>query len=72
MINVLKQEIEEPSKKIAGVYVRVSTEDQRANGLSLDEQEERLFNLYFEGNSYFKIKNIIKNKKDNNFLLSLI
>ena len=30
------------SKKIAGIYIRVSTEDQVREGFSLDEQEERL------------------------------
>lgn len=30
------------SKKIAGIYIRVSTEDQAREGFSLDEQEERL------------------------------
>lgn len=29
-------------KKIAGIYIRVSTEDQTREGFSLGEQEERL------------------------------
>ena len=29
-------------KKIAGLYIRVSTEDQAREGFSLKEQEERL------------------------------
>ena len=29
-------------KKIAGIYIRVSTEDQAREGFSLGEQEERL------------------------------
>ena len=29
-------------KKIAGIYIRVSTEDQAREGFSLKEQEERL------------------------------
>ncbi len=29
-------------KKIAGLYIRVSTEDQAREGLSLPEQEKRL------------------------------
>ena len=36
---------EEPQRKVAGVYVRVSTEDQRNNGFSLAEQEERLLKV---------------------------
>ena len=30
------------NKKIAGIYIRVSTEDQAREGFSLPEQEERL------------------------------
>ncbi len=37
-------------KKIAGIYIRVSTEDQLREGLSLGEQEERL-------KDYCKFKN---------------
>ena len=41
-------------KKIAGVYIRVSTEDQAREGHSLGEQEERLRKLceYKEYNIY--------------------
>ena len=31
-------------RKIAGVYIRVSTEDQAREGFSLGEQEENYFN----------------------------
>ncbi|MBQ3475656.1 MAG: recombinase family protein [Bacilli bacterium] len=33
-------------KKIAGIYIRVSTEDQAREGFSLGEQEEKLKQLY--------------------------
>ena len=32
-------------RKIAGVYIRVSTEDQAREGFSLGEQEEKLLQL---------------------------
>ena len=32
-------------KKIAGLYIRVSTEDQAREGFSLGEQEEKLLQL---------------------------
>lgn len=32
----------EENKKIAGIYIRVSTEDQAREGFSLGEQEEKL------------------------------
>ena len=32
-------------RKIAGVYIRVSTEDQAREGFSLREQEEKLLQL---------------------------
>ena len=32
-------------KKIAGIYIRVSTEDQAREGFSLGEQEEKLKQL---------------------------
>ena len=32
-------------KKIAGIYIRVSTEDQAREGFSLGEQEEKLRQL---------------------------
>lgn len=34
--------MDEEVKKVAGIYVRVSTEDQVREGFSLEEQEERL------------------------------
>ena len=33
-------------KRIAGIYIRVSTEDQAHEGFSLGEQEEKLKQLY--------------------------
>lgn len=35
----------ENERKIAGVYIRVSTEDQAREGFSLGEQEEKLLQL---------------------------
>jgi site-specific DNA recombinase len=32
-------------KKIAGIYIRVSTEDQAREGFSLGEQKEKLMEL---------------------------
>ena len=32
-------------RKIAGVYIRVSTEDQEREGFSLGDQEEKLLQL---------------------------
>ena len=32
-------------RKVAGVYIRVSTEDQARDGFSLGEQEEKLLQL---------------------------
>ena len=32
-------------RKVAGVYIRVSTEDQAREGFSLGEQEEKLLQL---------------------------
>ena len=42
--------MEKEEKKIAGIYIRVSTEDQAREGFSLGEQEEklRIENLYKE------------------------
>lgn len=34
--------MEEEKKKIAGIYIRVSTEDQAREGFSLSEQKARL------------------------------
>ena len=34
--------MESVEKKIAGIYIRVSTEDQAREGFSLGEQEEKL------------------------------
>ena len=37
--------MESVGKKIAGIYIRVSTEDQAREGFSLGEQEEKLRQL---------------------------
>lgn len=37
--------MEKEEKKIAGIYIRVSTEDQAREGFSLGEQEEKLRQL---------------------------
>ena len=37
--------MENAEKKIAGIYIRVSTEDQVREGFSLGEQEEKLRQL---------------------------
>ena len=43
-------------RKIAGVYIRVSTEDQAREGFSLGEQEEKLLDLCkFKGYEVFKV-----------------
>lgn len=43
-------------KKIAGIYIRVSTEDQAREGFSLSEQEEKLKLLcQFKGYELFKV-----------------
>ena len=51
MINMKDKE-----KKIAGIYIRVSTEDQAREGFSLSEQEEKLKLLcQFKGYELFKV-----------------
>lgn len=48
----------EDEKKICGLYLRVSTEDQAREGFSLSEQKERLEAFYkFKG---YTIKIIMK------------
>ena len=43
-------------KKIAGIYIRVSTEDQAREGFSLGEQEEKLRQLCkYKGFEIFKV-----------------
>ena len=37
-------------RKTAGVYIRVSTEDQARDGFSLGEQKEKLLPKYYERN----------------------
>jgi len=44
------------NKKIAGIYIRVSTEDQVREGFSLGEQQEKLEQLCkYKGFEIFKI-----------------
>mgnify|MGYP004532117145 CR=1 FL=1 len=52
-------------KKIAGLYIRVSTEDQAREGFSLPEQEKRLktmceFKEYEVYNVYEVVKQLLK------------
>ena len=43
-------------KKIAGIYIRVSTEDQAREGFSLPEQEKRLTSMCeFKGYEIYKV-----------------
>ena len=43
-------------KKIAGIYIRVSTEDQAREGFSLGEQEEKLRQLCdYKGYEVYKV-----------------
>ena len=43
-------------KKIAGIYTRVSTEDQAREGFSLGEQEEKLRQLCdYKGYEVYKV-----------------
>ena len=54
MDNYENQSLEE--KKIAGIYIRVSTEDQACEGFSLGEQEEKLRQLCkYKGFEIFKV-----------------
>ena len=41
-------------KKIAGIYIRVSTEDQAREGFSLGEQKEKLMEWFGEEITYCK------------------
>ena len=42
-------------RKVAGLYIRVSTEDQAREGFSLPEQEKRLRALYeFKGYDIYR------------------
>ena len=48
--------MENEEKKIAGIYIRVSTEDQAREGFSLGEQEEKLRELCkYKGFEIYKI-----------------
>ena len=42
MFKIITRKIEMEDKKICGLYLRVSTEDQAREGFSLPEQKERL------------------------------
>ena len=43
-------------RKVAGIYIRVSTEDQAREGFSLGEQKEKLLQLCaFKGYEVFKV-----------------
>ena len=43
-------------RKVAGIYIRVSTEDQVREGFSLDEQEESLRKLCeYKGYKIYKV-----------------
>ena len=53
--------------KIAGIYIRVSTEDQAREGFSLGEQEERLREF-----CKFKRYKIFKVYKDAGLVLKVI
>ena len=62
-------------KKIAGIYIRVSTENQAREGFSLGEQEEKLRQLCkykdFEIFKVYKDAGIsAKNMKDINMILT--
>lgn len=49
------------NKKIAGIYMRVSTEDQAREGFSLPEQKERLEALCkFKGYEIYDYYDVIK------------
>ena len=61
--------MENEEKKIAGIYIRVSTEDQAREGFSLGEQEEKLRQLCkYKGFEIFKVYKdagiSVKNMKD--------
>ena len=48
--------MEEEERKIAGIYIRVSTEDQAREGFSLGEQEEKLKQLCdYKGYEVYKV-----------------
>ena len=49
-------------KKIAGIYIRVSTEDQAREGFSLGEQKEKLMELCkFKGYEVYEIYEDVSN-----------
>ena len=58
--------MESIEKKIAGIYIRVSTEDQAREGFSLGEQEEKLLQL-----CSFKELEVYKVYKDAGILLKI-
>ena len=46
----------EEERKVAGIYIRVSTEDQAREGFSLGEQEEKLKQLCdYKGYEVYKV-----------------
>ena len=45
-------------KKVAGIYIRVSTEDQAREGFSLAEQKEKLEELDVSGFNTEKVENM--------------
>lgn len=52
----MKGDINERRKKIAGIYKRVSTLDQKQEGFSLPEQEEKLREFCkFKGYQIYKV-----------------
>ena len=54
----------EEERKVAGIYIRVSTEDQAREGFSLGEQEEKLKQLYdYKGYENTQDKEILKLKE---------
>ncbi len=59
MVNIIKEELsleESLRKKIAGIYIRVSTEDQAREGFSLPEQEKRLRSMCeYKGYEIYKL-----------------
>ena len=58
--------MENGEKKIAGIYIRVSTEDQAREGFSLGEQEEKLRQLckYKDFEIYNVYKDARKSEKN--------
>ncbi len=52
-------------KKIAGIYIRVSTEDQAREGFSLPEQEKRLRAMCeYKGYEIYKVYEEVNSKSN--------